>query len=135
MKRYSLKSSLFAGLCALLLSFSCFRQDKLTDISKPYLGEYECISATLGSKDLIKDFSFIRLELKGEETFCLRYRDKNGRRGEEQGYYRYDEGKGEITLFLQAREDLKRSCSLKNGELCLQVPIGKQILVMKFQQK
>ena len=64
MKKQVLKSSLLAGFCTLMLLFSGWREGKLTDVTKPYLGEYECKQATLGEKDCLKKFDYIRLELK-----------------------------------------------------------------------
>ncbi|MBQ3220952.1 MAG: hypothetical protein IJB34_03200 [Clostridia bacterium] len=135
MKRTIVKTPLLIGLLSLFLSLSAFRQGKLTDISKPYLGEYECISANLGAKDLSKDFSYIRLELLPDGSFCLRYCDKNGKHGEEYGAYRYDGEREEITFSLRDKIEYDRTCSLKNGEIHLNFTLGKQIFSVKFRQK
>ena len=77
------KYSFCAGLAALLLILPACGNGALKDITKPYLGEYECKSATLGERDYTQEFSFIRLELKKDNEFTLYYSAKNGKNGEE----------------------------------------------------
>ena len=66
-----LKYSFCAGLAAMLFMLPACGNGSLKDITKPYLGEYECKNATLGERDYVEEFSFIRLELK--RTTNLRY--------------------------------------------------------------
>ena len=56
-----LKYSFCAALASLLLILPACGNGSLKDVTKPYLGEYECQSATLGEKDYAQDFFFIRL--------------------------------------------------------------------------
>ena len=135
MKKITLKSSLLVGISTLLISFSAFRDSKLTDITKPYLGEYECISATLGEKDLTEKFSFVRLELNADESYRLYYRDKNGNKGEEIGTYSYDEQRQEISFTWGKHGELKRKFPMQDGTICLCIPIGKELLQIKLEQK
>ena len=135
MKKQVLKSSLLAGITALLLTFSGLREGTLTDITKPYLGEYECKSATLGNEEYVDEFSYIILELKADETFVLRYKTKNKMKGEEKGEYSYDKEKETITLTLGEKSQFKREFSLKKGTICIEFPVGAKLFVMRFEQK
>ena len=63
-----LKYTFCAGLAALLIALPACGNGSLKDVTKPYLGQYECESATLGEKDYAQDFSFIRLELKKDNV-------------------------------------------------------------------
>ena len=135
MKKQVLKSSLLAGITALLLTFGGFREGTLTDITKPYLGEYECKSATLGNEEYVDEFSYIILELKADETFVLRYKTKNKTKGEEKGEYSYDKEKETITLTLGEKSQFKREFSLKKGAICIEFPVGAKLFVMRFEQK
>ena len=130
-----LKISFCAGLAVLMLVLPACGNGSLKDITKPYLGEYECKSATLGEKDYAQDFSFIRLELKKDDEFTLYYSAKNGKKGEETGTYSYDEKEETLTITYGDLGVLKRKFPLKNGEIFVSVPIGSQTLSMKFARK
>lgn len=135
MKRNLLKSSLLASLAALSFSFSSLKEGSLTDITKPYLGGYECKSARLGDKEYLDDFSYITLELKKDETFTLYYCPKTGKKGEETGSYRYDEKTETLTLSMGKNNELKRQIPIKDGEFCVTVPLGTKTLILQFEQK
>ena len=119
----------------MLLTFSGLREGTLTDITKPYLGEYECKSATLGNEEYVDEFSYIILDLKADETFVLRYKTKNKMKGEEKGEYSYDKEKETITLTLGEKSQFKREFSLKKGAICIEFPVGAKLFVMRFEQK
>ncbi len=119
----------------MLLTFSGLREGTLTDITKPYLGEYECKSATLGNEEYVDEFSYIILDLKADETFVLRYKTKNKMKGEEKGEYSYDKEKETITLTLGEKSQFKREFSLKKGRICIEFPVGAKLFVMRFEQK
>ena len=129
------KYAICAGLSALALLFSACGNSTLKDVTKPYLGEYECKSATLGETEYVDDFSFIRLELKQNGEFTLYYSHKNGKNGEESGSYLYDKNEKTITLTYGEVGVLKRKFPLKNGEIYVTLPIGSQTLSMKFARK
>lgn len=133
MKTIRLKSSFLVGLCSLLLFFSQKSGD-LKQITKPYLGTYECESATLGVKEYMQDFAYIRLELKKDNAFTIYYKTQDGKKGEESGTYCYDE-KTETITFQSKDGTLKREFPLKKGKLLITVPFASQALVMKFTQK
>lgn len=130
-----LKYSFCAVLAALVLILPSCGNGSLKDVTKPYLGEYECKSATLGEKDYVEEFSFLRLELKKDDEFTLYYSAKNGKKGEETGTYVYDEKEETITLIYGELGVLKRKFPLKNGEIFITLPIGSQTLSMKFARK
>ena len=130
-----LKVSFCAVLAALLFIFPACGNSSLKDVTKPYLGEYECKSATLGEKDYVEEFSFLRLELKKDDEFTLYYSAKNGQQGEESGTYSYDEKEETITITYGELGVFKRKFPLKNGEIYVTLPIGSQTLSMKFARK
>lgn len=129
------KYAICAGLSTLALLFSACGNSSLKDVTKPYLGEYECKSATLGETEYVDDFSFIRLELKQDGEFTLYYNHKNGKKGEESGSYLYDKNEETITLTYGELGTLKRKFPLTNGEIYVTLPIGSQTLSMKFARK
>ena len=130
-----IKHSLCAAFSALLLALPACANGSLKDVTKPYLGQYECQSATLGEKDYVQDFSFIRLELKQDGEFILYYQPKNGEKAEESGTYIYDEKEQTLCISYGELGFLKRKFPLKNGEIFVTLPIGTQTLSLKFARK
>lgn len=70
----------------------------LPELSKPYAGMYECNSLTLGGKDMLPRFDYVRLELKGSGEYLLSYRTAEGAEGGYQGNYVVDPERQEISL-------------------------------------
>lgn len=130
-----MKLSIVSALSALLLSFSSLKSGSLTDIAKPYLGEYRCEMATLGSNNCLEQFKDVILELKDENTYEIRYQLKNGYKGAEEGKYVYDKEKQTLTLTLGKVEQWKREVPIKNGKIYISVPLGDTLLYLRFIQK
>ena len=133
MKIIRLKTSFLSVIATLFLCCPSLTSSTLPDITKPYLGEYECQIATLGTTDYTDYFQDIRLELKSDETFILRYKTLDGRRGEENGTYKYD--KNTQTVCLSSPKGIKHCCPLKKGVLSLSLPIGDKLLNVQFKQR
>ncbi|MBQ7924488.1 MAG: hypothetical protein IJ329_04190 [Clostridia bacterium] len=135
MKKRSIRSSIFAGIASLLFSFSALQTSTLTDITKPYLGEYECITAEYGKKNLLSDFSDIVLDLRKDNTFVLRYEDKHGEKHEESGTYEYDTKKDTFRFTFNGKAEIKRDFPLEKGEISVVLKLGWRTLSLRFQQK
>ena len=134
MKKYMIKSSLLAGLLALLFAMPDFKSGSLTDITKPYLGEYECKKIVFDGEDHSDWFSDVRLELKPDKTFVLTY-PQNGKKHETKGRYVYDEQSETITLSAEGAETFKRRFPLKDGMIYITLTFGEKTLSMQFEQK
>ena len=134
MNSIRLKTSIFASLLSLLFILPCFRARTLFEITKPYLGVYECIEAKVNDVDYLNRFSYIHLELKEKEEFILHYREKRGEKREEKGKYFYDEEKQSVT-FIGGGGCFKREFPLKEGILTMHIRIGEQNLLLTFKQK
>ncbi len=131
--RITLKSSILAGLCALCV---VGKSSSLKDISKPYLGEYECKQATYGEKDYLEDFTYIRMELKSGDRFVLSYCDKlTKKKNQVEGEFTYDEQTSTVTLQLEGDACIKRQFPLKDGVLLVVTTLGNKILQLRFEQK
>ncbi len=128
-----LKTSLVAGFASLLMLFPTITNSTLSDVAKPYLGIYECKSATLGSKDILDKFEVLELELK-EEHFVVYYKEKRGGKKKMEGEYRYDKEREVVTL-TDKKGGMKREFPLKDGNLTVVLPIGKKALTLQFEQK
>ena len=131
MKKVKLKSSVFALLCSLLALFPA-PKGELADIAKPHVGFYECEQASLSGKDLSSEFSYIRLELKADDTFLLHYAKKSGEEKTEKGFYSYNKERESITI---SGGGINREFPLKEGVIDVHIGFGKKNLTMKFKQK
>jgi len=128
-----MKSFILTVLMSLTACFANVKDSSLCDISKPYLGEYECKRAQLGSFDCLRQFSFIRLELKDEENFTLYYQEKGEKKKEQSGKYRYDKERG--VILLTDEKGYCREFPLSDGKLTVSIPVGGKQLILQFEQK
>lgn len=88
---------LFPGLF-LLSGCNVSEMSTLSDLSKPYVGLYECEQIQLGNQDMTDRFKYIRLELGYGGEFELTYQTKEGNKGGYEGTYSADTGAHTITL-------------------------------------
>ncbi len=135
MKTTILKSSVLATIMAISFSFAGTKLSTLPEITKPYLGCYQCKSVTLGDKEYLDDFSDISLYLNNDETFTLYYSPKDGERHEQKGNYKYDIEKGTITFSIKGLPCFKRSVVVEKGVFFITLPIGIKTLRLHFEQK
>ncbi len=138
MKRNRLKLSFIVGICLLLFIFPAlvgWKSSSLKDITKLYLGTYECQEARLNEKDILHDFDYIRLELKKKGKCVLYYAPKEGAKKREEGNFTYDKKNKSITLQGDNFPFFKREFPLDKGELHITLPIGNRTLYLRFEQK
>lgn len=133
MKKIFLKTPVVAGILSLTLLVPGLKKSSLTDITKPYLGEYECKQARLGETDYLTLFSYIKLELKKDGNYTLHYKGKEGKKKTVKGKYRYDAEKK--ALIFKDKEGIEREFPLTEGQLSVLVPLGEKTLFLIFEQK
>lgn len=100
-KCFYLLGLLFSGLFV-LSGCNVSEMSTLSDLSKPYVGLYECEQIQLGSKDMTERFEYIRLELTYGGDFELTYRSREGNEGGYGGTYSVDTAAHKITLTANA---------------------------------
>jgi hypothetical protein len=128
-----LRCALSAGVAALLLSLSNAGKGDLKEITKPYLGEYECTQALLGENDYLKLFSYITCELKDKGVFTISYKSVDGKKKEIDGEYEYV--KERKVLLVKDKKGYQREYPLENGRFTVIVPYGNKTLHLTFEQK
>jgi hypothetical protein len=128
-----MKSFILSICFSFITLLSNIKDSDLKDITKPYLGEYLCKSAQLGAKDCLEGFSYIRLELKDQETFILHYKEKQGEKKEVKGKYVYNKESG-CLQFVDKSGVFKREFPLNNGVLTISFSIGEKNLIMQSEQ-
>lgn len=120
---------------SVMLCASCKLGDTLPEVTKPYLGEYECKRATLGNTEYLQDFDYVRLTLDPDDTFTLAFRKKGGDKEEEKGAYTYDFEQEELVLFSEQSAAYQRRFPLKDGKLTITLEVGTNTFVAEFEQK
>ena len=115
--------------CALL-------PNSLTEITRPYLGMYECKQILLDGEDKLKEFEYVTLELKSDGEMVLSFLDKQGKKGKTIAEYEYDEKMQTITVIKSiGNQKMKRTFPLKNGSILVHLIYETRTIIMKFEQK
>ncbi|MDE5897383.1 MAG: hypothetical protein K2H43_06190 [Clostridia bacterium] len=136
-KRVFWKGFLLAAgvLCVLLALCGCSVQEMSTlpELSKPYLGIYECETLRIGDTDFCDRFEYLNVELKYSGDFVLSYRGTDGNQTELSGKYKADPEAGEITF--SARTGLRNSSftfPLQEGKITVDYNFGGKLLHAVF---
>ena len=121
----------FAPITCLIVSL---QDSSLKDITKPYVGEYECKKAQYGAQDILSIFSYIRLELKADDTFVLSYK-QGDQKGKQEGAYHYEKEKNLLWFESENMHTVLRACPFDKGVLVVSLPIGEKQLCLQFARK
>ena len=95
---------------------------------------YECRVAQLNEKNLLDDFSYIRLELQKKGEYVLYAKEKEGKGRRLQGEYVYNAERKTITFYSDTVSFIKREFPMKQGEINICLKQGNKTLAMKFVQ-
>ena len=107
----------------------------LTEITRPYLGMYECKQLLMDGESKLEDFKSIKIELKSNGQMLLYFEDRKGQKGKASAEYEYDEKSQTITVYTSVgSQKLKRTFPLKNGELFVHLIYETRTVTLKFEQ-
>ena len=121
-----LSASAFAGCQASELS-------SLYSLSKPYIGVYECESATLAGKDVLSRFKIVTLELKEDGTFRVYAKPKFGFAVKQDGRYTFDEKERTITMTAtRGKKKYEKTFPADGGTFTVATSLSGKELVLKF---
>lgn len=124
-----------ALLLPTLFSVNAEKMGGLKEITKPYLGGYECTDARLGSRDLAAEFDDLRLELEGNGTYRVTYVKKGEKKTVRKGRYEYDEKANAVVLKTKYKgKTRKKSFPIENGAIEIEVPMMRKILYLRFEK-
>lgn len=126
-------------LSLLLLVFPACEMDasgSVKSLTKPYIGEYECVEGKLGETDLLEKYEYIKITLIDDEKLEVNFKPKNGSHHSFEGEYTIDEATREFTgeagiLGYKFREQV----IIENGEFVITKLIMSKPLVLKFKMK
>ena len=130
-----IKTAILTLLCMMSMLFSGWKDNSLKDITKPYLGEYECTQALFGDVDYLNALEDVSLTLEKENKFILTFCEKGKEKQTLKGVYEYNKDRETITLKSVDKNYFKREFPLKKGILYITVGIGEKTLSLQFKQK
>ena len=125
---------LTALVCLFALCGCAVEPSSLPDISRPYVGMYECEELSMGGEDMMEKFEFVRLELGYGGEFRLVYRTASGNEGGYSGTYKMTDK--DITLTVE-RGILHRSFTFPvvEGGILIDYNLQGKLLHAKFKMK
>ena len=136
------KKNRFAALCALTLALllpvcgGCAAQElsSLRAFALPCAGEYECVYAHLGKKDLLAGLQSLTLTLERDGTFSATAVSKSGKTKSKGGTWSFDEEKSELTFrAVMLGKTHTKTVRVQNGRFTLQQKMAGKNLVLTFR--
>lgn len=130
----------FFCIAALAACLFCFcacdvsSMSSLTDISRPYTGEYRCEKLIFGGKEQKERFEFIKLNLDYGGNFELTYKDNEGNEGGFEGEYDVSEEKEEITFRgKMGLRTAEHTFPMEKGAILVDFNFGGRLLHAEFR--
>lgn len=106
----------------------------LKEVSKPYLGTYECEYLRIGEENILDKFDYVRFELNPKGIYKIEFKDKNGVKGVYRGHYSFDEKNDLIVIDENIfGKRVSKSFSARSGEITTNVLYGDTLLSIKFK--
>lgn len=132
MKKNKLKISLIIP-CA-LMAFNLMSMSSLEDVSKPYVGVYECKYIMFGDENLLDKFNYVKFELLLNGVYKIEFKDKHNVKGVYRGHYEYDTANNLITIDENVFGNrIKKSFIAEKGAIDVTVQYGDKLLAIKFE--
>ena len=109
------------------------RSGSLEEISRPYLGVYECKSLQFGGEDKKNSFDYFRVELTSNGELIVSYKPKNGQVNRIPLTYEYHFEEKEVWVRGQwGVLKVDKKFPLKNGTLSVVMSIFGKVAVVEF---
>ncbi|MDE6613435.1 MAG: hypothetical protein K2K28_02655 [Clostridia bacterium] len=137
MKRKLIFISVLCTLLLLLLP-ACDAKNagSLKSITRPYIAQYECTSATFGGDDVLKKFDYIEINLVNKKDMEIIYKPKGSDRKIIKTTYSLNTETREMTAEVGIYGySFKETTKIQNGKFTISKAIGRKQLIMNFQMK
>lgn len=126
--------------CMLLPLFVCAcdarEAGSLKSITRPYIAQYECTEATLGSENLLEKLEYITVVLVNKDTMQIIYKPKDGKKQINETKYTFDTKTHELSAEIGIYGfKFKQTTVVEKGKFTVSKPIGTKQLIMKFKAK
>ncbi len=129
-------SVIFALILTLFPACDAQKAGSLKVITRPYIAQYECTSATFGKDNLLDKFDYIEVNLVNKNELEVIYKLKIGDRKIISAPYDFNPETHELSADIGILGyKFKQTVIIKNGRFTVTKPIGKKQLIMNFQIK
>lgn len=133
MRRVILSAILLIGSLTVFTGCDLNSMTTLSEISRPYVGEYECKTLRLGAEDMTVRFESVKLNLKYDGEFILSYKGKSANKGEWSGRYRVSPDGDEITLSVkESARTVERTFPIDKGTIIVDWNFAGKLLHAEF---
>ena len=125
-------------LLILLLVPACEAKQmgSLKSLTRPYIAEYECTSATLGDENLLDKFDYILLNLTNKDVLEIIYKPKDGDKKIIETKYSLDAETRELTAEIGILGyNFRQTTKIEKGKFTISKAIGSKQLIMNFKAK
>ena len=110
-------------------------EGSLEEITKPYMGVYECESLYFGGEDKKDIFEYFRIELKSKGELLLSYKLKKGRVEQIPLSYEYDFEEKTLRVYGQwGIMKVDKKFPVNKGEIAVSMNILGKLAVLKFSR-
>ena len=112
------------------------KEEGIKEITKPYIGTYECERLMFGGEDCTEKFVYFRVELTGDGQFIVRAKDKKGKKHGGAAAYRAEDEEGKFVLFQKRFVSTKKiPFEIHGGEKTLSTRFGPKMvsILLKMQ--
>lgn len=127
---------IFALFITILPACDAQKAGSLKVITRPYIAQYECTSATFGDDNLLEKFDYIEVNFLNKKELEIIYKIKSGNRKVIASTYEIDpetrELSAEIGIFGYS---FRPTTKIENGKFTVMKTIGRKQLIMNFQLK
>lgn len=110
--------------------------ESIKAITKPYIAQYECISATYGEDNLLDKYDYIKVVFIDKSEMCVLYKIKNGEKRSFKGTYTLDPETRELKADVGILGyNIRQTTIVENGKFTVSKSIGGKQLIMNFENK
>ena len=127
---------LAAVFAAVLTGCAVQEMSSLTAFAQPYCGQYECIYAKHGGKDILSDYREVVLHLEEDGTFTVTAVNKRGKKRQAGGKYVYDEQENTLVFSAKVMGKIRQKrAAVQDGAFVIEQKLAGKNLVLKFRMQ
>ncbi len=135
-KKSFILTAVFAFLLLLLPACDARSAGSLKSITRPYIAQYECTSATYGGDNLLEKYDYIEIILVNKNDMEIVYKPKYARQRVIETTYSLDTETRELTAEIGILGyKFKETVKIEHGKFTITKAIANKQLIMNFQMK
>ena len=135
-KKFLFLTAVIALLLLILPACDARNIGSLKSITRPYIAQYECTSATFGEDNLLEKYDYIEIVLVNKNDMEILYKPKNSKQRVIETTYSFNTETSELTASIGILGyRFKDTVKIENGKFTVKQTIARKQLIMNFQMK